>query len=105
MTPESSPELTKKSWFGNLIATEKDETFTILVKGKPLSTVKAHLIHAFLSVNCILRFVFTTNLILLLLLVDDRIVAQCNLANVIPTGVQARQHRSDDVPALRAHSS
>lgn len=51
MTPESSPELTKKSWFGNLIATEKDETFTILVKGKPLSTVKAHLIHAFLSVN------------------------------------------------------
>ena len=50
MTPESSPELTKKSWFGNLIATEKDETFTILVKGKPLSTVKAHLIHAFLSV-------------------------------------------------------
>lgn len=51
MTPESSPELTKKSWFGNLIATEKDETFTILVKGKPLSTVKAHLIHAFLSVK------------------------------------------------------
>jgi BR serine/threonine kinase len=50
LTPESSPELTKKSWFGNLIATEKDETFTILVKGKPLSTVKAHLIHAFLSV-------------------------------------------------------
>ncbi|XP_070506604.1 serine/threonine-protein kinase BRSK2 isoform X4 [Chironomus tepperi] len=51
MTPESSPELTKKSWFGNLIATEKDETFTILVKGKPLSTVKAHLIHAFLSMT------------------------------------------------------
>lgn len=51
LTPESSPELTKKSWFGNLIATEKDETFTILVKGKPLSTVKAHLIHAFLSVS------------------------------------------------------
>jgi BR serine/threonine kinase len=51
LTPESSPELTKKSWFGNLIATEKDETFTILVKGKPLSTVKAHLIHAFLSVR------------------------------------------------------
>lgn len=57
MTPESSPELTKKSWFGNLIATEKDETFTILVKGKPLSTVKAHLIHAFLSVSVKLRSV------------------------------------------------
>ncbi|CRK93040.1 CLUMA_CG006585, isoform A, partial [Clunio marinus] len=51
LTPDSSPELTKKSWFGNLIATEKDETFTILVKGKPLSTVKAHLIHAFLSMT------------------------------------------------------
>lgn len=51
MTPETSPELTKKSWFGNLITTEKDESFTMLVKGKPLSTVKAHLIHAFLSVR------------------------------------------------------
>ncbi|XP_037031794.1 serine/threonine-protein kinase BRSK2 isoform X1 [Bradysia coprophila] len=49
LTPDSSPELTKRSWFGNLMTTEKDETFTVLVKGKPLSTVKAHLIHAFLS--------------------------------------------------------
>lgn len=32
------------------MTTEKDETFTVLVKGKPLATVKAHLIHAFLSV-------------------------------------------------------
>lgn len=52
LTPESSPELTKRSWFGNLMTTEKDETFTVLVKGKPLATVKAHLIHAFLSVRC-----------------------------------------------------
>lgn len=51
LTPDSSPELTKKSWFGNLMTTEKDETFTILVKGKPLATVKAHLIHTFLSVE------------------------------------------------------
>lgn len=51
LTPESSPELTKKSWFGSLLATEKDETFTVLVKGKPLATVKADLIHAFLSVS------------------------------------------------------
>lgn len=43
LTPESSPELTKKSWFGSLMTTEKDETFTILVKGKPLATVKATL--------------------------------------------------------------
>lgn len=33
------------------MATEKDETFTVLVKGKPLATVKADLIHAFLSVK------------------------------------------------------
>ena len=50
LTPESSPEFTKKSWFGNLMTTEKDETFTVLVKGKPLATLKADLIHAFLSV-------------------------------------------------------
>ncbi|XP_019871793.1 serine/threonine-protein kinase BRSK2 isoform X2 [Aethina tumida] len=50
LTPESSPELTKKSWFGSLMTTEKDETFTILVKGKPLASVKADLIHAFLSI-------------------------------------------------------
>lgn len=51
LTPDSSPELTKRSWFGNLMTTEKDETFTVLVKGKPIATVKAHLIHAFLSVS------------------------------------------------------
>ncbi|XP_031330054.1 serine/threonine-protein kinase BRSK2 isoform X2 [Photinus pyralis] len=50
LTPESSPELTKKSWFGSLMTTEKDETFTILVKGKPLASIKADLIHAFLSI-------------------------------------------------------
>ena len=33
------------------MTTEKDETFTILVKGKPLASVKADLIHAFLSVR------------------------------------------------------
>nr|KAF7423201.1 hypothetical protein H0235_008484 [Vespula pensylvanica] len=50
LTPESSPELTKRSWFGSLMTTEKDETFTVLVKGKPLASVKADLIHAFLSI-------------------------------------------------------
>lgn len=59
LTPESSPELTKKSWFGSLMTTEKDETFTILVKGKPLATVKADLIHAFLSVSRDLNYLFT----------------------------------------------
>lgn len=51
LTPESSPELTKKSWFGSLMSTERDETYTILVKDKALATVKADLIHAFLSVS------------------------------------------------------
>ncbi|XP_015430349.1 PREDICTED: serine/threonine-protein kinase BRSK2 [Dufourea novaeangliae] len=50
LTPDSSPELTKKSWFGSLMTTEKDETFTVLVKGKVLACVKADLIHAFLSI-------------------------------------------------------
>lgn len=65
LTPDSSPELTKRSWFGNLMTTEKDETFTVLVKGKPLATVKAHLIHAFLSV-CTFHFdliQITTNIL------------------------------------------
>ena len=51
LTPESSPELTKRSWFGSLIGSERDEAYTILVRGKPLATVKADLIHAFLSVS------------------------------------------------------
>ena len=50
-TPEPSPELTKRSWFGSLMSTDKDETYTIIVKGKPLASIKADLIHAFLSVS------------------------------------------------------
>ncbi|XP_018026338.1 serine/threonine-protein kinase BRSK2 [Hyalella azteca] len=50
LTPESSPELTKKSWFGSLMSTERDETYTILVRDRALAIVKADLIHAFLSV-------------------------------------------------------
>ena len=52
-TPEPSPELTKRSWFGSLMSTEKDETYTIIVKGKPLASIKADLIHAFLSVSMV----------------------------------------------------
>lgn len=51
LTPEGSPELTKRSWFGSLMGSERDEAYTILVRGKPLATVKADLIHAFLSVS------------------------------------------------------
>ncbi|CAL1289899.1 unnamed protein product, partial [Larinioides sclopetarius] len=50
LTPDSSPELTKRSWFGSLMTNERDETHVILVKDRPLSSVKADLIHAFLSI-------------------------------------------------------
>ena len=33
------------------MSTEKDETYTVVVKGKPLASIKADLIHAFLSVS------------------------------------------------------
>lgn len=64
------------------MATEKDETFTILVKGKPLSNVKAHLIHAFLSVRFydFLKFTLKTNIFIIL---DDGAFAQCDLTNVL----------------------
>lgn len=58
-TPESSPELTKRSWFGSLMSTEKDETYTVVVKGKPLASIKADLIHAFLSVSDLQHSVMT----------------------------------------------
>ncbi|CAG2163308.1 unnamed protein product [Oppiella nova] len=51
LTPESSPELTKRSWFGSLMGTERDETHVILIKDRQLSAIKADLIHAFLSIS------------------------------------------------------
>ena len=43
--------MSKKSWFGNLMGNERDETHMILIKERPLSAIKADLIHAFLSVS------------------------------------------------------
>ena len=57
-TPEASPELTKRSWFGSLMSTDRDETYTIIVKEKPLASIKADLIQAFLSVRYILVHFF-----------------------------------------------
>ena len=56
-TPEASPELTKRSWFGSLMSTDRDETYTIIVKEKPLASIKADLIQAFLSVRQIFHCV------------------------------------------------
>ncbi|XP_061526534.1 serine/threonine-protein kinase BRSK2-like isoform X9 [Phycodurus eques] len=50
LTPDSSPELAKKSWFGNFITLEKEEQIFIVIKDKPLSSIKADIVHAFLSI-------------------------------------------------------
>uniref|UniRef100_A0A8C6KBA5 BR serine/threonine kinase 2 n=1 Tax=Nothobranchius furzeri TaxID=105023 RepID=A0A8C6KBA5_NOTFU len=50
LTPDSSPELAKKSWFGNFISLEKEEQIFIVIRDKPLSSIKADIVHAFLSI-------------------------------------------------------
>ncbi|XP_036408623.1 serine/threonine-protein kinase BRSK1 isoform X3 [Megalops cyprinoides] len=50
LTPESSPELAKRSWFGNFISLEKEEQIFVVIRDKPLSSIKADIVHAFLSV-------------------------------------------------------
>ncbi|XP_076844047.1 serine/threonine-protein kinase BRSK1 isoform X1 [Brachyhypopomus gauderio] len=50
LTPESSPELAKRSWFGNFISLEKEEQIFMVIRDKPLSSIKADIVHAFLSI-------------------------------------------------------
>ncbi|XP_075910442.1 serine/threonine-protein kinase BRSK2-like [Petromyzon marinus] len=50
LTPDSSPELAKRSWFGNFIGAEREEQVLIVVRDKPISSIKADLVHAFLSI-------------------------------------------------------
>ncbi|XP_072444794.1 serine/threonine-protein kinase BRSK2-like isoform X4 [Chiloscyllium punctatum] len=50
LTPESSPELAKKSWFGNFINLDKEEQIFVVIRDKPLSSIKADIVHAFLSI-------------------------------------------------------
>lgn len=45
------PRLAKKSWFGNFINLEKEEQIFVVIKDKPLSSIKADIVHAFLSVR------------------------------------------------------
>ena len=94
-TPEPSPELTKRSWFGSLMSTDKDETYTIIVKGKPLASIKADLIHAFLSVSLndrtrhiSFRYIveqvkLPTSECTLNSLTDNRFTTQCNITDVV----------------------
>lgn len=46
-----SLRLAKKSWFGNFISLEKEEQIFVVIRDKPLSSVKADIVHAFLSVS------------------------------------------------------
>ncbi|XP_007955483.1 serine/threonine-protein kinase BRSK1 [Orycteropus afer afer] len=50
LTPESSPELAKRSWFGNFISLDKEEQIFLVLKDKPLNSIKADIVHAFLSI-------------------------------------------------------
>ena len=43
------------------MSTEKEETYTIIVKGKGLSTIKADLVQAFLSVSGLANIFWTLN--------------------------------------------
>uniref|UniRef100_A0A3B4B9T8 Uncharacterized protein n=1 Tax=Periophthalmus magnuspinnatus TaxID=409849 RepID=A0A3B4B9T8_9GOBI len=61
LTPESSPELAKKSWFGNFISLEKEEQIFVLIRDKPLSSIKADIIHAFLSIQSLSHSVVSQN--------------------------------------------
>ncbi|KAA0723605.1 Serine/threonine-protein kinase BRSK2 [Triplophysa tibetana] len=42
--------LAKKSWFGNFINLEKEEQIFVVIRDKPLSSIKADIVHAFLSI-------------------------------------------------------
>lgn len=54
-SPDSSPDIAKRSWFGHLMlghhSHAKHEPFFIITREKPFSTVKADVVHAFLSVS------------------------------------------------------
>ncbi|XP_071956034.1 serine/threonine-protein kinase BRSK2-like isoform X2 [Antedon mediterranea] len=51
LTPDSSPEMSKKSWFSNLMSSEKEEEVIMGIANKSLSVIKADLVHALLSIH------------------------------------------------------
>uniref|UniRef100_A0A3P9CT87 Serine/threonine-protein kinase BRSK2 n=1 Tax=Maylandia zebra TaxID=106582 RepID=A0A3P9CT87_9CICH len=61
LTPESSPELVKRSWFGNFITLEKEEQIFVLIRDKPLSSIKADIVQAFLSIPSLCHSVVSQN--------------------------------------------
>ena len=79
------------------MSTDKDGTYTIIVKGKPLASIKADLIHAFLSVSLddrtrhisfrslyiVERVKLPTSQCTLNSLTDNRFTTQCNITDVV----------------------
>uniref|UniRef100_A0A3P9HVS0 Si:dkey-16p21.7 n=1 Tax=Oryzias latipes TaxID=8090 RepID=A0A3P9HVS0_ORYLA len=53
--------LAKRSWFGNFISLEKDEQIFVLIRDKPLSSIKADIVHAFLSIPSLSHSVVSQN--------------------------------------------
>uniref|UniRef100_A0A673G8T8 non-specific serine/threonine protein kinase n=1 Tax=Sinocyclocheilus rhinocerous TaxID=307959 RepID=A0A673G8T8_9TELE len=45
-----SDRLAKRSWFGNFISLEKEEQIFLVIRDKPLSSIKADIVHAFLPI-------------------------------------------------------
>lgn len=94
------------------MGSERDETYTILVKGKPLASVKADLIHAFLSVRLkslglhsrLNRFYWEVEddeLFFIFIFVDCGFESQRRQPDVVQGGVPARHIWSRHVPASR----
>uniref|UniRef100_A0A8C2WRH3 Si:dkey-16p21.7 n=1 Tax=Cyclopterus lumpus TaxID=8103 RepID=A0A8C2WRH3_CYCLU len=54
-------ELAKKSWFGNFISLEKEEQIFVMIQDKPLSSIKADIVHAFLSIPSLSHSVVSQN--------------------------------------------
>ncbi|KAI4901949.1 hypothetical protein NFI96_022519, partial [Prochilodus magdalenae] len=49
-TTVKNSQLAKRSWFGNFISLEKEEQIFVVIRDKPLSSIKADIVHAFLSI-------------------------------------------------------
>ncbi|XP_076471771.1 serine/threonine-protein kinase BRSK2-like isoform X1 [Babylonia areolata] len=60
MTPDSSPEMAKRSWFGGLMGMEQEHHF-VMMRDKTFSQVKADLVHAFLSTPDLSHSVVSTS--------------------------------------------
>ncbi|MED6240834.1 Serine/threonine-protein kinase brsk2, partial [Ataeniobius toweri] len=53
--------LAKRSWFGNFISLEKEEQIFVMIRDKPLSSIKADIVHAFLSIPSLSHSVVSQN--------------------------------------------